>query len=65
MYFIKNWKDMWQSYAIWLPALATFVVLNGDYMLQYNLVPDDFIPMVVLVTGFLGRVIKQPSMGTK
>ncbi len=62
MKFIKNWKDMWQSYAVLFPAIATLIVMNADVMLQYNLVPAEFVPLVVLITGFIGRIIKQPSM---
>lgn len=65
MTLIKNWKDMWQSYAVWLPTIATFLLLNVDYALQANLVPVEYVPIVVLVSGFIGRIIKQSELNTK
>lgn len=65
MTLIKNWKDMWQSYAVWLPTIATFLVLNTDYAVTANLVPAEYVPIVVLVSGFIGRIIKQSELNTK
>ena len=62
MSLIKNWQSMWQSYAVWFPTLITFAVLNTEFLLQANLVQDEYLPIIVLVSAFLGRIIKQGGL---
>ena len=62
MSLINNWQKMWKSLAVILPTLATIAITAADYALQTNLVPVAYIPVVVAVTGFVGRIIQQNSL---
>lgn len=65
MKLIKNWSKMWASLAVILPTLATLLIVIADYLLQANLVPIAYVPLVVMVTGFIGRIIKQKGLGNE
>lgn len=56
---------MWASLAVILPTLATLLIVIADYLLQANLVPIAYVPLVVMVTGFIGRIIKQKGLGNE
>lgn len=62
MNLINNWQKMWKSLAVILPTLATLLIVIADYLLQANLVPIAYVPLVVMVTGFIGRIIKQKGL---
>lgn len=62
MKLINNWQKMWKSLAVILPTLATLLIVIADYLLQANLVPIAYVPLVVMVTGFIGRIIKQKGL---
>ena len=76
MKLINNWQKMWKSLAVILPTVAVLigVLLNalvtkgyigGDVaeIVQAALATDSVgLAIVVLVVGFLGRIIKQPKL---
>ena len=76
MNLINNWQKMWKSLAVILPTVAVLigVLLNTlvakDYIggdvaeiVQAALATDSVgLAVVVLVVGFLGRIIKQPKL---
>ena len=76
MNLINNWQKMWKSLAVILPTVAVLigVMLNalvdrgyigGDVaeIVQAALATDSVgMAVVVLVVGFLGRIIKQPKL---
>ena len=76
MKLINNWQKMWKSLAVVLPTAAVLigVLLNtlvakgyigGDAaeIVQAALATDSVgLAVVVLVAGFIGRIIKQPKI---
>lgn len=60
---IKNWKQMWKSYAVLLPALATAILLLVDASVANGFIPIELTPVVVFVSGWAGRAIKQYNLG--
>lgn len=59
---VKNWKEMWKSYAVLLPAVITAILLVIDSSVANNLIPTEFLPIVVFLSGFLGRIIRQYNL---
>ena len=76
MKLISNWQKMWKSLAVILPTVAVLigVLLNalvdkgyigGDVaeIVQAALATDSVgLAVVVLVVGFVGRIIRQPKL---
>ena len=76
MNLINNWQKMWKSLAVILPTVAVLigVVLNGLFdkgyiggdvaeIVQAALATDSVgLAIVVLVVGFIGRIIRQPKL---
>ena len=76
MKLINNWQKMYKSLAVILPTVAVLisVMLNalvdkgyigGDVaeVVQAALATDSVgLAIVVLIVGFLGRIIKQPKL---
>ena len=76
MNLINNWQKMWKSLAVILPTVAVLigVLLNalvakgyiGGYVaeiVRVALASDSVgLAIVVLIAGFLGRIIKQPKL---
>lgn len=76
MKLINNWQKMWKSLAVILPTVAVLigVMLNalvakgyigGDVaeIVRVALASDSVgMAIVVLVVGFLGRIVKQPKL---
>ena len=76
MKLINNWQKMWKSLAVILPTVAVLigVLLNalvdkgyigGDAaeVVQTALATDSVgLAIVVLISGFIGRIIKQPKL---
>ena len=76
MKLISNWQKMWKSLAVILPTVAVLigVLLNalvdkgyigGDVaeIVQAALATDSVgLAIVVLVVGFIGRIVKQPKL---
>lgn len=53
---------MWQSLAVWLPIIATAIIAVLDILVQSNLIPITYVPFIVAITGFIGRIIKQRGL---
>lgn len=73
---INNWQKMWKSLAVILPTVAVLigVMLNAlvdkgyidgsiAEIVRAALATDSVgMAIVVLVVGFLGRIVKQPKL---
>ena len=76
MNLINNWQKMWKSLAVILPTIAVLIgvlldalvakgYIGGDVagIVQAALATDSVgLAIVVLVVGFIGRIIKQPKL---
>ena len=65
---VKNWKQMWKSYAVLLPSVVTaiYVILQGytnSGLPQVHL-EGFWLPILVFVTSLLGRVVKQHNLNS-
>ena len=56
---------MWKSYSVILPALITAILVVVDSTVANGLLPEQWLPIVVFISGFLGRVVKQYNLGGK
>lgn len=65
MKLVSNWQKMYKSLAVVLPTVAVFAIALIGAATDSNLIPPEYMGFVVLVTGFLGRIIKQPRIGVK
>lgn len=65
---VKNWKQMWKSYAVLLPSVVTaiYVILQGytDSGLAQNNLDGFWLPILVFITSLLGRVVKQYNLNS-
>ena len=76
MNLINNWQKMWKSLAVILPTVAVLigVLLNAlvakgyiggsiAEIVRVALASDSVgMAIVVLIVGFIGRIIKQPKL---
>lgn len=62
MNFINDKSVGLKSIAVWLPTVLTILVVILDTFVQPQIIPTAWIPLVVFVSGFLGRIIKQPNL---
>ena len=62
MKLINNWQKMYKSLAVVLPTVAVFALALIGAATDSNLIPTEYMGFVVLVTAFLGRIIKQPKL---
>lgn len=62
MKFISDKTSAFKSLAVWLPTIVSALLLFIDQALQLGVVPVEVIPLVVFVSGFLGRIVKQKDM---
>lgn len=61
MKLINDWSKAFRSLAVWLPIIATAIIAVLDILVQSNIVPIAYVPFIVAVSGFIGRIIKQPK----
>lgn len=59
---VKNWKEVWKSYAVLFPAVALAIHTILEAYVSSTLVPEAYLPILVLVTSGLGWVIKQNNI---
>lgn len=57
--FIKNKSVIFASYAVWFPVIAVIVMEILNTMLEINMISETMYPVVMLITGFLGRAVVQ------
>ena len=62
MKLISNWQKMWKSLAVILPFITTVVYAVITYYIDANLIPVGFLPVAIVISGYLGRIIKQPKL---
>ena len=61
---VRNWKKMWMSLAVVLPTVVTILLLGADAALDSGIIPVEYLPLVIFISGFIGRVISQPNLDT-
>ena len=59
---VKNWTQVYKSLAVWLPILASALLVFLEQTQANVDLPLWSIPIVVAITGVLGWVTKQPGM---
>lgn len=59
---VKNWKEVWKSYAVLFPAVALAIHTILEAYAGSTLVPEEYLPILVVVTSGLGWVIKQSNI---
>lgn len=59
---VKNWKEVWKSYAVLFPAVALSIHTILEAYLNSTLVPEAYLPVLVVVSSGLGWVIKQSNI---
>ena len=62
---VRNWKKMWMSLAVVLPTVVTILLLGADAALDSGIIPVEYLPLVIFISGFIGRVISQPSLNNQ
>lgn len=61
-FIVSNWKQVFKSLAVWFPVVATGILAAIEYVNRSFDVPLVWIPVLTGVTGFLGWIIRQPSI---
>ena len=59
---VKNWKEVWKSYAVLFPAVALSIHTILEAYVGSTLVPEAYLPILVVVSSGLGWVIKQSNI---
>ena len=59
---VKNWKEVWKSYAVLFPAVALAIHTILEAYVSSTLVPEEYLPILVVITSGLGWVIKQSNI---
>lgn len=59
---VKNWTQVYKSLAVWLPILASSLLVFLKQTQANVDLPLWSIPIVVGISGILGWVKKQPSI---
>ena len=59
---VKNWKEVWKSYAVLFPAVALAIHTILEAYVGSTLVPEAYLPILVVITSGLGWVIKQSNI---
>lgn len=76
MKLINNWQKMWKSLAVILPTLAVLISVGLNALVDKGYIDGSIaelvrtalatdsvgLAIVVLVVGFVGRIIKQPKL---
>lgn len=62
MKFINDKSAGFKSLAVILPTIATIIYAVGNFWINSNLVPIEYLPFAIPVLSFLGRIIEQPSI---
>ena len=59
---VKNWTQVYKSLAVWLPILASTLLVFLEQAQAMVDLPLWSIPIVVAITGVLGWIKEQPSI---
>ena len=59
---VKNWKEVWKSYAVLFPTVALAIHNVLEIYIGSALVPEAYLPLLVITTSGLGWVIKQHNI---
>ena len=59
---VSNWKEVWKSYAVIFPTLALIVHNTLEIYIGSSLVPEEYLPIMIIVSSGLGWVIKQNNI---
>ena len=62
MNFINDKSVGFKSLAVILPTIATVIYAVGNFWVDNNLIPIEYLPFVVPALSFLGRIIEQPDL---
>lgn len=62
MNFINDKTTGLKSLAVILPTVATIIYAVGNFWLESDLIPIQYLPFIIPTLSFLGRIIKQPSI---
>lgn len=76
MNLINNWQKMWKSLAVILPTVAVLIGVLLNALVDKGYIGGDVaeivqaalstnsvgLAIVVLVVGFIGRIVKQPKL---
>lgn len=57
---VKNWREVYKSFAVWFPVVATIIYQALLTLLDAGTIPPNLEPLVVGVSGALGWIIRQP-----
>ena len=62
MKFINDKSTGFKSLSVILPTIATIIYAVGNFWVDSNLIPIEYLPFAIPVLSFLGRIIKQPDL---
>lgn len=62
MNFINDKTTGFKSLAVILPTIATAIYAVGNFWLDSNLIPIQYLPFIIPALSFLGRIIEQPNI---
>ncbi len=62
MKFINDKSAGFKSLAVILPTIATIIYAVGNFWMDSNLIPIEYLPFVIPALSFLGRIIEQPNL---
>ena len=62
MKFINDKSTGFKSLAVILPTIATIIYAVGNFWVDSNLIPIEYLPFVIPALSFLGRIIEQPDI---
>lgn len=62
MKFINDKSTGFKSLAVILPTIATIIYAVGNFWMDSNLIPIEYLPFVIPALSFLGRIIEQPNI---
>ena len=61
-FIVNNWQKMWQSLAVILPIIVAVLYALINSVVDANLIPLEWLPIAMIASGYLGRIIKQPKL---
>ena len=62
MKFINDKSTGFKSLSVILPTIATIIYAVGNFWVDSNLIPVEYLPFAIPALSFLGRIIEQPNI---